>query len=118
MDMKYTDLADGIRKIDLTGRLDIEGANAIDLPFTALTSTQCCFVVVDLEGVEFLASIGIATLVRNAKALRLREGYMVLMNPRANVAKVLATTRIDSVLPVFQSLEEARQALRAGPSPL
>jgi anti-anti-sigma factor len=117
MKMTYTDLPDGVRKIELVGRLDIEGANTIDLPFTALTSTQCCFVVVDLEAVEFLASIGIATLVRNAKALRLREGYMVLLNPKPNVAKVLATTRIDNVLPVFQSLDEARQALRAAQPP-
>jgi anti-anti-sigma factor len=117
MQMTYTDLPDGVRKIDLVGRLDIEGANIIDLPFTALVSTQRCFVVIDMEAVEFLASIGIATLVRNAKALRLREGYMVLLNPRPNVAKVLAMTRIDQVLPVFQSLDEARRAVRSVPPP-
>jgi anti-anti-sigma factor len=118
MQLTYSDLADGVRKIDLTGRLDIEGADAIGLQFTALTCTRQTFVIVDLEGVEFLASIGIATLVRNAKAVRLRQGNMVLLNPRPNVTHVLATTRIDQVLLVCQTLEEARAAVRAAPPAL
>ena len=80
MELIYNDLEDGVRKIDISGRFDIEGAGAIDLRFTALTSTAQTFVIVDLAGVEFLASIGIATLVRNAKAVRLRQR---LPEPRA-----------------------------------
>ncbi len=115
MNLSYTDLADGLRKIDLTGRLDIEGADAIGLRFTALTSTQQTFVIVDLAGVEFLASVGIATLVRSAKAARLRMGNLVLLSPRPNVAQVLASTRIDQVLLVCQTIEEARTAVLAAP---
>ncbi|HEX3703562.1 MAG TPA: STAS domain-containing protein [Vicinamibacterales bacterium] len=118
MDLSYSDLDDGVRKIDLTGRLDVEGAEAIDLRFTVLTSTGLNFVVVDLSNVEFLASIGIATLVRNAKAVRLRQGNLVLLNPRANVTQVLASTRIDQILPIFRTLDEARAAVRAAPPAL
>jgi len=115
MELIYNDLDDGVRKIDITGRLDIEGADAIDLRFTALTSTARTFVIVDMAGVEFLASIGIATLIRSAKAVRLRQGNLVLLNPRPNVAQVLATMRINQILPVFDTLEEARAAVRAAP---
>jgi anti-anti-sigma factor len=118
MELIYSDLDDGVRKIDLTGRLDIEGADAIDLRFTALTSTAQAFVIVDLAGVDFLASIGIATLVRNAKAARLRKGNLVLLNPRPNVAQVLASTRINQILRVCLTLEEARAAVRATPPTL
>lgn len=93
MELVYADLDDGIRKIDLRGRLDMEGANTIDLKFTALTATQKNFIIVDLSGVEFIATLGIATLVRNAKAARLRSGNLVLLSPQPNVANVLATTR-------------------------
>jgi len=118
MDLKHTDLADGVRKIDLTGRLDIEGSDAIALRFTALTCAQQTFAIVDLAGVEFLASVGIATLLRNAKAARLRRGNMVLLNPRPNVAQVLATTRIDRILLVCQTMEEAHAAVLAAPPAL
>ena len=115
MKLTSTDLPDGVRKIDLSGRLDLEGADAIDLKLTVLVSSRRTFAVVDLTAVDFLASIGIATLVRNAKAVRLREGNMVLLNPQPNVAKVLASTRIDQMIPVCYSLDEAQRLVRAQP---
>ena len=108
MELHYVDFEDGIRKIDLKGRMDLEGANAIDLKFTALTATQRNFVIVDLSGVDFIATLGIATLVRNAKAARLRQGNLVLLSPQPNVANVLATTRIDQIVPVCSTLAEAK----------
>jgi anti-anti-sigma factor len=115
MELVYSDLADGARKIDLTGRLDLEGAESIDLRFTALTSTRQSFVIIDLAGVEFLASMGIASLVRNARAVRLRGGNLVLLNPRPSVAQVLVSTRIDHLLPICRSLDEALAVVRALP---
>src|SRR5262245_51268358 len=103
MDLTWTDLPDACRKIDLSGRLDIEGASAIDLKLTTLTATEQTFSIIDLSGIDFLASLGIATLVRNAKAARQRGGRMILLNPRPNVAKVLAVTQIDQVIPVCYS---------------
>jgi len=107
MELTYADLENGVRKIDLKGRFDIEGASSIDLKFTALAATRRAFLVIDLTLVDFIASLGVATLVRSAKAARLRKGNLVLLNPQPNVAKVLAATRIDQVLPVCANLDEA-----------
>ena len=118
MQLTYSDLADSVRKIDLAGRLDLEGTEAIDLRFTVLTSTAQAFVIVDLAAVEFLASIGIATLVRSARAVRQRGGNMVLLLPRPNVASVLTTTRINQLLPICGTLEEALAIVREAPPAL
>jgi anti-anti-sigma factor len=107
MELAYADLENGVRKIDLKGRLDVEGATAIDLKFTTLAAVRRAFLVVDLTHVDFIASLGIATLVRNARALRLRKGNLVLLNPQPNVARALAATRIDEVLSVCRDLQEA-----------
>ncbi|HEX6463185.1 MAG TPA: STAS domain-containing protein [Vicinamibacterales bacterium] len=107
MELTYADLENGVRKIDLMGRLDIDGATTIDLKFTALAATQRAFLAVDLTLVDFIASLGVATLVRTAKAARLRKGNLVLLNPQPNVAKVLAATRVDQVVPVYANLDEA-----------
>jgi anti-sigma B factor antagonist len=116
MELTYDDLSDGIRTIKLKGRMDLEGTAAIDLKFTSLTSTQRAFVVVDLTEVDFMASLGLATLVRNAKAVRLREGNMVLLNPKPSVRQVLASTRIDQFILIYSDLTEARHAAKAPPS--
>jgi anti-anti-sigma factor len=113
MQLTYDDLSDGIRAIKLTGRMDLEGAAAIDLQFTSLTATHRAFIVVDLTDVEFMASLGLATLVRNAKAARQREGKMVLFNPRPLVRQVLASTRIDQVISVHSDFDEARLAAKS-----
>jgi len=118
MDVTSAELQDGVRKIDLVGRLDVEGAEAINLKLTVLTTTAKILAVVDLVGVEFLASIGIATLVRCAKGARLRGGNMVLLNPKPSVAKVLASSRIDQIIPVCYSLDEALTLVRGAPSSL
>jgi anti-sigma B factor antagonist len=116
MELTYDDFPDGVRTIKLRGRMDLEGAAAIDLKFTSLTATHRAFVVVDLSDVEFMASLGLATLVRNAKAARLREGNLVLLNPRPSVRQVLASTRIDQVLLIYSDLDEARLAAKAPPA--
>jgi anti-anti-sigma factor len=118
MELAYRDLADGIRLITLRGRLDVQGAQEVDLTFTALTATQPFFVVVDLADVEFLASIGLSTLVHNAKTLRLRGGNMVVVNPRSNVHAVLTSSRIHEVIPICCDLEEALLTVKAPPAPI
>lgn len=107
----YDDVDDNLRIISLTGRLDIQGTETIGTRFAILSATDRHRVVVDLTGVEFLASIGIRTLVSNAKAQQQRGGRLVLLvGDNAPVAKVLTTTGIDAVIPMFSVAAAAREA--------
>jgi len=111
MDLSYEDLEDGVRLIRLRGRLDMEGADAIDLKLTSLAAVQKGYVVLDLALVEFLASIGVSVIVRVARAVSSREGRLVLLSPRPNVADVLMRTQIDQIIPVCGDLASAKSAL-------
>lgn len=91
-------LDDQILKITLTGRLDIEGTQAIDMKFTALTATKKAGILVDMTQVEFLASIGMRTLVSCAKAAANRGGKLVLYRPQPLVKEVLNTSGLDSLI--------------------
>jgi len=113
MDLTYEDLEDGVRLIRLTGRLDMEGADAIDLKLTSLAAVQKGYVVLDLGSVEFLASIGVSVIVRTARAQSARQGRLVLLSPKPNVQDVLVRTQIDRMIPVFHDLGTAREAVRA-----
>jgi anti-anti-sigma factor len=117
MELTYHD-QDGIRTIALKGRMDLEGAAVIDLRFTTLTAAPGSLVVVDLSELDFMASMGLATLVRGAKTIKHRDGNIVLLNPKPSVRQVLASTRIDQVLPVYATYEEARLALTGSSSPI
>ena len=113
MELMTEDLADGIQRIVLAGRMDSAGAQAIDLKFTALTTTRPARIVVDCSQMSFLASIGIRTLVSSAKALARRGGRMVLASPQPLVEEVLKLGGIDSLIPVYSDIEAALVGLAA-----
>lgn len=111
MNIEAEALADGVWKINLKGRMDIQGTQVIDTKFSGMTGGGRNAIVVDMSGVDFLASIGIRTLILNGKAVGQRGGKMVLLKPEPSVAKVLRTAGVDSLLPIYEDLDEARVAV-------
>jgi anti-anti-sigma factor len=107
-------LAEGLLKIVLTGRMDIEGTQAIDLKLAGHTATPNASFVVDLSEVTFLASIGIRSLLSVAKAVRGRGGRLALLGPVENVDRTLRTAGIDTLIPICADLESARAAVSGG----
>ena len=111
MKLESEQLDNGITRIALDGRLDVAGTEAIDLQFTALTATQKAKVFVDMGQVSFIASIGMRTLLSNAKALSKRGGIMVLCNPQPLVKEALTTAGIDSLITMHDETSAALAAL-------
>ena len=111
MELQSRELESGILGISLTGRLDSAGAQQIDLKFTALTATRKAPILVDLSQVTFVASIGMRTLVINAKAQKSRGGSMVLYQPTPAVEEVLKSAGIDTIISIAYDMEGARKAL-------
>jgi len=113
MDLRSEQLAEGVEKISLVGRMDSIGGHDIDTRFAALVATRKLLAVVDLSEVSFLASIGIRTLVINARAQSMRGGGMALVNPQPLVAEVLKMAGIDTIIPVYPDVDTACSALMA-----
>jgi anti-sigma B factor antagonist len=113
MELVVDELDSGILGIKLSGRMDIIGTQQIDLKFTALSSTRKTQILVDLSNVTFIASIGIRTLINNAKAQKLRGGSMVLYKPNKQVEEVLNATGVDTIIPIAYDIDAARGAFGA-----
>lgn len=113
MNLQYNELDNNIRLIKLTGELDAEGYNIVDLKFTAHCAGDNARVIVDLSGVTFLGSIGIRMLTMNAQSLSTRNGKMVLLKPTSDVQKVLEMTGIPAIIPIYSSQESAETILLA-----
>ena len=68
MDMQIERRSDGVVKVELAGRLDAPGAEQIGTRFTAAAGGAAGLrVIVDLSGVEFLASMGMRLLISSAR---------------------------------------------------
>lgn len=92
------------------GRMDAEGVHATQEAFEEATSGTFP-VIVDLTGVTFMESLGVALLVRLAKRAReAGSGVAVIPGP-GPVARLLGTARVDRILNVAFSLDDAKRSL-------
>lgn len=112
MEVSFDDIHPGLRRIILSGRLDILGTDNIAARFTELSTDVKRNVIVDFTNVTFLASIGIRALISNAKTLHKMGGRMALVvEPNTSVAKTLDATGIDMLLQIYQNMVDAESAL-------
>jgi anti-anti-sigma factor len=100
-------------RIALTGKLDIQGADVIAIPLAALSGAKKN-VVIDMSGVNFIASIGIRHLVSATKTLSRRGGRLVLLKCTAPVFEILQTSGITSLIATATSEDEVRGLLGGG----
>jgi anti-anti-sigma factor len=107
-----TEALDGdITRINLDGRLDIEGAAAIDLRMNVLAGASK-FLLLDMSQVSFLGSMGLRSIVLPAQAVKRRGGKIALLAPTPMVEQVLMASNIGEIIPIFHDLDAAVAALR------
>jgi len=97
-------------RVALIGPLDIAGAQVVALPLATLSGAKEGLII-DMSGVNFIASIGIRELVNAAKALSRRNGRLVLLNPVRLVIEVLEMSGLTDILPIVHSESEAFAAV-------
>jgi anti-sigma B factor antagonist len=112
MDIAVEELARGITKVVLRGRFDTTGAVVVELPFNKI-ATEKSHIMVDLSAVNFLASYAIRVLLVGAKIVNSKGGRLVLLCPDKNVAKVLKTAGMDTLIPIHQTESAATAALES-----
>lgn len=112
MQIEFETIEDSIIKISLAGRLDMQGNQDIEMKFTAQAATERAGILVDMAGVEFLASIGIRTLITNAKSQAKRGGKLVLCSAQPLVKDVLTTSGVDTIIDIFDNCDAAVAELK------
>ncbi len=67
--------------------------------------------IFDLEGVEFLASACIGSMVEFLQEVEHCRGQIALVNCQENVAFLFKVTRLDQVFEMFDDIDEAIRSL-------
>jgi anti-anti-sigma factor len=111
MQLSTEDLEDGITKVVLDGRLDIAGASEADLKMNVIAGSKNS-VLIDLQKVSFLGSMGLRTLVIPARTIQRRGGKVVIFAPTELVEAVLRGSGVDAIFPIHHDVANALAALR------
>ena len=112
MQITVTEDGSSVTRVLLVGKLDIAGADKIDLPLATVAGNRNS-VVIDMSGVDFIASIGIRHLVIASKAILRANKILILLKPTEMVTDVLVMSGLTDILPIATSEEQVR-ALIAG----
>ena len=100
-----------ITRVILTGKIDLMGAQSIDLRMNTIAGSQKA-VLIDLRGVSFLGSMGLRSLLAPARTIKSKGGKVVFFAPIDYVDHVLKISGADHVAPVIYDLQKAVAALQ------
>jgi anti-sigma B factor antagonist len=103
--------SDGQVVVVLRGELDVADAVRVVAELTAVAARERD-VVIDLAGLEFIDSSGVAALVRARSNTRHAGGDLLLAAPRQQVLRVLALTRVIDVFSIHADVDEAARSVR------
>jgi len=106
MELTVETLSNEIVQVRLAGKLDISGAEQIDLHFSAICGSRRR-IIIDLSAVSFLASMGMRTILIGAKAVKANGGKIVLLKPTPQVEEVLSIANISTLIPLVHDVETA-----------
>ncbi|UQS25718.1 STAS domain-containing protein [Amycolatopsis thermalba] len=91
--------------LTVEGELDLATADRLETAFRRLVARRPRVVVVDLSGVAFLGSSGLAAI-----ASALTAGVELRIVAPGSLGRIFALTALDKVLDVYDSVEEALAA--------
>jgi anti-anti-sigma factor len=111
MELSTQELDGGVTRVALDGRMDIGGAAAVDMKMN-LIAGSAKKLLIDLQKVTFLGSMGLRSIVLPARAVLGKGGKVVLFAPTEMVESVLKASNIDTLLPVHHDLATAIAALQ------
>jgi anti-anti-sigma factor len=113
MPIAIQDLEGGVTKVVLSGRIDIAGAHEIDMPMSVIAGSRRA-VVIDLTAVDFMASMGLRSLVITGKSILGKGGKVVLYGPQPAVEEVITTTGIQDLMDIHHDEAQAIAAVQPG----
>ena len=97
----------GYAVVALRGELDLVDAALVAAELTAVAAREPGIIVVDLAGLEFLDSCGVAALAHGRRQTRQAGGDLILAAPQRKVMRVLTIVRLPEAFSVYATVEEA-----------
>jgi len=108
-----SEIRSGVCLLRLQGRF-VTGSDAeLVSARNSLLEAGIASAIVDLSGVPYMDSTGLAFVVELHKSLVSRGGQLFLASAGHRVREVLEMTRIAEIVPLFDDLAEAQAALRS-----
>lgn len=93
--------------VSLYGELDVATSPELRELLVRLVGDGAERLVLDLEGVDFLDSTGLGTIISVLKRVRTHGGDLRLVSTQARITRLFEITGLDKAIPLLPSLDAA-----------
>ena len=101
------ELRDGVMILSPAGDVDLSASPALRHHLREALGEKPTRLIVNLGGVEYMDSSGVATLVEGLQIARRASTTLVLANLRDRVRSVFEIARLDTVFTIVPTVDEA-----------
>jgi anti-sigma B factor antagonist len=103
---------ESILVLELTGRLDGDSSEFLLDAIQGLMDEGTLKFVLDCSDLQFISSVGLASLIRANSRLKKISGHVALANVPGAIAEVLRIVHFDRIFHIFDSVVAAADSLR------
>jgi anti-sigma B factor antagonist len=111
MEISYETISPTVSVVSFNGALNARSAEEAKQVFRDLTEKGITQVVVDLQGVPFIDSSGLASLVSGLKTLGGEASNLKLAAPQSQARLLFELTMFDRVFEIHDTIEDAKNSL-------
>ncbi|HWL52130.1 MAG TPA: STAS domain-containing protein [Chthoniobacteraceae bacterium] len=95
----------------LEGEIDLSQSAALRQAFGAILESRPKAIFIDMTGVTYIDSSGLACLIEAMQRLRTHEGQLALFGIHENVQNIFEIARLDLVFRIFPDRASAEKEL-------
>ncbi|MEA2062760.1 MAG: STAS domain-containing protein [Gemmatimonadota bacterium] len=110
MEVQIKSQDDAAAVISVSGDVDLYSSPEVRKAIAALSKKKVPLIVVDLAGVEYMDSSGVATLVEGLRLTGAYNGEFRIASLKPSVREVFELSRLDQVFAIFDSCDQALES--------
>jgi anti-sigma B factor antagonist len=100
----------GATVIVIGGEIDVYTAPELREKLSTLIERGTYRLILDMEGVEFLDSTGLGTLISGLKKVRAHDGSIDIVCTQSRILRIFNITRLDKVFDIYDTVGDAQVA--------
>ncbi|MBN1479074.1 anti-sigma factor antagonist [candidate division KSB1 bacterium] len=109
MSLKITNsVEDKVAVLKIAGEVDMFSSPQARNAIMELVKQRVPRVVVELSGVSYMDSSGVATLIEGLQLCQKYNGTLVVAGLRDNVREVFELTRLDKIFQIYKDVDTAK----------
>ena len=101
----------------LQGEIDLHYSPVLRSLFQSKIKARCPVLILDLSGVDFIDSTGLAAVVEYFRDAAEYEGILCLTGLNETLKAIFEVVNLDKAIPIFASTPAAKIALKEGRVP-